>query len=132
MKVSQLTGVLLDYWAARADGQTAKILRAGEKLNRVRLNEDTCATLTPGYTDWWQPHYACTWFTAGPIVEREHLVVWPYRILDWQDRANGVPQDFAAKRIGMPEPEATGPSYLIAAMRCFVASRFGDTVPDEA
>ncbi|HEX7906797.1 MAG TPA: phage protein NinX family protein [Paraburkholderia sp.] len=122
MKTAELDGVLLDYWSARADGLTATILRAGEKLNGIRLDNDTCAALTPGFDDWWQPHHV-TWFTVGPIIERERIGTtfgkfgghWHALVLD------GI---FVSTTI-------TGPTPLIAAMRAYVRSKFGDEVPDD-
>jgi hypothetical protein len=122
MKTAELDGVLLDLWAARADGLTAKIMRAGERINRLRIDNDMCAALTPGFDDWWQPYYV-TWFTGGPIIEREKIGTtfgkfggqWHALVLDGISVSTTI----------------TGPTPLIAAMRAFVRSKFGDTVPDE-
>ncbi|SAL01599.1 hypothetical protein AWB80_08162 [Caballeronia pedi] len=122
MKVCELTGVLLDFWVARADGCTAKILRAGAKLNGVRLSNDTCAALTPGYSDWWQPHHV-TCFTMDPIIEREKIG------LNWHRGEWGAWVTSSCYESN--DPDQTGSTHLVAAARAFIASRFGDTVPDE-
>lgn len=126
MKVADLEGVLLDYWVARAQGWRLSRHTTLDCDKWVDAAGRLCGIL-PAQS--YQP--SKEWAHGGPIIEREHLVVWPYRLLDQEDRAAGVPQDFAAKRIGMPEAEAVGPSYLVAAMRAYVASRFGAEVPDE-
>lgn len=126
MKTAELDGVLLDYWTARADGhERVKILNAGERLNGVRVEQDTCAATTPGFSDWWQPYHADTWHNAGPLMQREKIGVtfgalggeWHALVL--KDGVLGI------------RHTTTGPTPTIAAMRAFVASRFGDTVPDE-
>lgn len=124
-RVADLTGAELALWVARVEGLEDPTIE-GTVCQYVHHEE-------PGDDGWWtdyKPHE--DWAIAGPIIEREHLVVWPYRILDQDDRADGVQQDYAAKRIGMLDPEGSGPSYLIAAMRAFVASKFGETVSEVA
>jgi hypothetical protein len=123
MKTAELDGVLLDYWTARADGRTAKIVRPGEKINRIMVDCDMCIALTPGYAKWWQPFHVY-WGSAGPIIEREHIGVtfgkfagqWHALVLDGHI---------------VPTPTMTGPTPMIAAMRAFVRMKFGDEVPDE-
>lgn len=122
MKVADLTGALLDYWVARAEGKLLCSEWDSSAVDGILIGtgEGDLEPFAPS-TDW--AH-------GGPIIEREHLVVWPYRLLDYEDRANGVQQDYAAKRIGMFDPQAIGSTYLIAAMRAYVAGRFGAEVPD--
>lgn len=122
MRTNELDGVLLDYWTARADGLTAKIVRAGEKLNGVRLDSDTCAALTPGFDNWWQPHHV-TCFTMESIIEREKIC------LNWHRGEWGAWMTSSCYESN--DPDQTGPTHLIAAARGFIASRLGDTVPDE-
>ena len=68
-------------------------------------------------------NYSTDWAQGGPIIEREKI------ILDiWGD-------EWLATRIEDPAiSEAIGPTPLIAAMRCYVASKLGDEVevPDES
>lgn len=61
-----------------------------------------------------QPEYSTDWAQGGPIIEREKMGVFPTH------------DGWAA---GMQ----SGPTLLIAAMRCYVASQFGDEVdvPEE-
>jgi hypothetical protein len=130
VKTAELDGVLLDYWTARADGLTAKIVRAGERLNGVRADGDVAAALTPGYADWWQPFHVY-WGSAGPIIEREKitLVAWTGGV--WQAFVGEMSVYIDESEPGYLEDEPTPTPPLVAAMRAFVASRFGDTVPDE-
>ena len=70
------------------------------------------------------------WAAAGPIIEREFITCgW-----DWNHEAGHM--GFAEKRNSVPPFHShrhTGPTILIAAMRCFVASRLGEEVdiPEE-
>lgn len=67
------------------------------------------------------PHfYSTDWAIGGPIIERERIDVLYEHDLRWI----AVPQ----KGI-----ESYGPTPLVAAMRCYVASVLGDTVdiPEE-
>lgn len=64
-------------------------------------------------------NYSTDWAQAGPIIEREGIALHLWSSDQW---------------IGdMGYWEAKGPTPIIAAMRCYVASKFGDIVdlPDE-
>ena len=72
----------------------------------------------------WEPegedrdYYSTDWSQGGPIIEREKLTVAPYQDGGWlcthpTDRWHG---------------NKSGPTPLIAAMRCYVASKLGDEV----
>lgn len=68
--------------------------------------------------------YSTKWEFGGPIIEREKIRVGP---------VNDSEGWFAYKYVGGGKPEYFGPTPLIAAMRCFVASKLGDEVeiPEE-
>ena len=57
------------------------------------------------------------WAQAGPIIEREKIAVWP-------DEEGGF---FASANEGAGK-DHYGPTLLIAAMRCYVASKLGDEI----
>jgi hypothetical protein len=69
--------------------------------------------------------YSRKWEAGGPIIERELIGVQPiyqgYTISHWS----------AVQEVG--EGRRNGPTPLIAAMRCYVASKLGDEVeiPEE-
>ena len=72
----------------------------------------------------WLPDYSTDWAAGGPIIERECITVeyagvWVGRC--WKDSD------------GDEQIEIEGATPLIAAMRCFVASKLGDEVeiPEE-
>jgi hypothetical protein len=62
------------------------------------------------------------WSQGGPIIEREGIGF-----------GFGVGIDSDQWEAGYTTPEETGPTPLIAAMRCYVASKLGDevNVPEE-
>lgn len=64
-----------------------------------------------GVPSWWSPD--TDWAQGGPIIERERIHVY------------AGPQWTAADK---PGRFFYGPTPLIAAMRCYVASRLGDKV----
>jgi hypothetical protein len=67
----------------------------------------------------WQP--STDWSQGGPIIEREGVSL----------EYSAQPEKWCA--CIMADQEVYGPTALIAAMRCYVASKLGDEVevPDE-
>lgn len=121
MKVSELTGALLDYWVARAEGWTIK--PAAPYAGMLYA--------TPERPDEWRWldmfQLSTSWAQGGPIIYRERIRLLP-SLLDDTWRAS-------YSRIGTPvkyELACDGPAPLVAAMRAYVASKYGDEVPDEA
>lgn len=64
----------------------------------------------------WTP--SSTWSQGGPIIEQEQISVWA-RGDEW------AAESFIPNHQGHEE---TGPTALIAAMRCYVASKLGNEV----
>lgn len=123
MKVAELTGTGLNYWVAKASCFDPVYQHEGAEGPRVCINR---------YIDHgelvsvplWTFKPSVDWSHGGQIVEREKINLecprgdqWHANI--WLGKGAGV---FA---VGF------GPTALIAAMRAYVASRFGDEVPDE-
>lgn len=106
IKVSEATDTVLDYLVAKAEGHNWR-------------NAPVCAQYAPANTTCWMPWSSSTdWSQGGPIIEREKIAVtWDTLFLCWrsQDKRNAA-------------LAFLGPTPLIAAMRCFVASRLGDEV----
>ena len=73
--------------------------------------------------DWWQP--STDWAQGGPIIEREKIGF----------KYTGTGLEFVAWVNGelCTAHDQYGPTPLIAAMRCYVASKLGDEVevPDD-
>ena len=66
-------------------------------------------------------YYSTIWTLGGPIIEREGITVRRYTDALWD------------ASMGRLDYIADGPTPLIAAMRCYVASKLGDEVeiPEE-
>lgn len=73
------------------------------------------------------PPYSTNWSQGGPIIEREKIELRYHNVI--------VAGIWYRDSIGKDNclHKATGPTPLVAAMRCYVASRLGDEVeiPDE-
>ena len=100
MKTSELTGAALD-WAV------AKI----EYTNPVTIGSSTLMVFKDVPFDY---HPSTNWAQGGVIIEREGISTWVFDDVTWKAEnpfTSGVDQVFE------------GSTPLIAAMRCFVASR---------
>lgn len=109
MKTSELTGAALNWAVAKCLGYEDRHFCSHDKHFR---DEDDY---------WFSP--VDDWAQAGPIIEREKIQL-EYRV--------GV--HWTATRVeGSAVCEVTGPTQLIAAMRCYVKSQFGDEIetPEE-
>ena len=62
------------------------------------------------------PEYSTDWAQGGPIIERERITI---RFWEGESAVDAYKWD---------TPSSTGPTPLIAAMRCYVASKLGDDV----
>ena len=127
MKTAELTGLALDWAVAQCEGYTGLHKIAGRRPHEPQLG------IWPprkeyGVMDLSELSYSTDWAQGGPIIEREWLeaVPWPNESDDnirWRATQHDTPVTTSQ----------TGPTPLIAAMRCYVASKLGDEVeiPDE-
>lgn len=120
MKVSKLTGAQLAEWVARANGW--KVEREG---NGLICWDDRGGVHSFGKYGY-RPDLSLA--QGGPIIERE-------RIDTSFGNEPGTWEAFVRPRYRYESFDGSdgagyGPSLLIAAMRAYVASKFGDEVPD--
>lgn len=126
MKVSELEGAKLDYWVAKAEGY---VMERAQDLQMVHRSDPMARILVgPGDSKYaYSP--STDWQQGGPIIERESISIMTAAELD------SSPRKWAAW-VGDPpfkqDEEFTGPTALIAAMRAYVASKFGEEAPDES
>ena len=108
MKVTELHGAALDWAVAKAEG----LLSFGYDTDGERF----WVVLSTGETEFFSPRLE--WAQGGPIIEREGIAIYLYGDGEWQ---------------AVLEKEYEGPTPLVAAMRCFVASKLGEEVevPEE-
>lgn len=109
MKTIDLTGAALDWAVAKCEG----FIQEGDEP--------------------WQPGqepfaFSTDWAQGGPIIAREGLCVQPYcglyeynPIVEWESFV-------MARCFENEHPHGVGPTPLIAAMRCYVAFKLGETV----
>lgn len=116
MKTNELIGSALDWAVAVADNLLPK---------HISLNTDLTHPLVLDGIQSYGPSFI--WSQGGPIIELEKITV-VFRIMRdgstnyW---ATTEPNDL---RTDYEPVGLDGPTPLIAAMRCFVASKLGDTI----
>jgi hypothetical protein len=118
-KVSELEGDLLDAAVAMAEGY--EVVLANEAAYGVRFAARGGSRGRPYFVI---DHYSTVWNDGGPIIDREQIGVWSERYDDsWMAAFNvEVGPNWNA------EHQSFGPTPLIAAMRAFVTSRYGEEV----
>jgi hypothetical protein len=107
IKTSELTGVALDWAVTKCE--------TGQPLDR---NGPFIVAFK----------YSTDWAQGGPIIERENINIETWHGA-WQAELEFLPDDDTHYRYG----KGAGPTPLIAAMRCYCASKLGHEVdvPDE-
>jgi hypothetical protein len=110
MKTNELTGVALDWAVAKckypelAWGSSIGIHHASHQIVIPHLPEPQC---------YWNP--STDWAQGGPIIERDEIdIAYCNPAAGWS--ATGF------------RNTKFGPTPLIAAMRCYVASKLGDDI----
>jgi hypothetical protein len=118
MRTSELTGAKLREWVARAQGWKVEI----DVDSLICFDESGTAHSFGefGYCP------DVNWAQGGPIIERERIN------LTWLEPSDEYPEAWSAQ-VSDAEPRAiaNGEIPLVAAMRAYCASKYGDTVPDE-
>jgi hypothetical protein len=119
IKTSELTGAALDWAVAKCEGR-------GYVMDETEYAPDG-RTYQRGTAQSGGPNYSSDWAQGGPIIEREGI-----SIVQQGDAAEWVASVYNHSEDDW-HLHTTGPIPLIAAMRCYVASKMGDTieVPEE-
>ncbi|MET3373331.1 hypothetical protein ABIC89_002393 [Variovorax boronicumulans] len=119
MKTADLSGVLLDYWVAKAEGYEPW---AGATIPKGEFMWKAPRAIS---TDigWVTHRFSQDWAHDGPIIERKRIALqWLEKTREWDARCDSASGSFTGYAL------ATAP--LVAAMRAYVTSEFGDEVPD--
>lgn len=109
MKTNELTGAALDWAVAKCEG-----LNPDESgLVEIGTFKGRAASVPIFYAP------SQNWAQGGPIIEREEINLWTEGYTAWEATSGGC--------------QEWGSTPLIAAMRCYVASKLGDEVdvPEE-
>lgn len=124
-KVAELEGIELDCWVARAEGNNLDDIKSvGE------MSPDHKLHLRDEWGSYRQFLPSSEWAHGGPIIERERLVVGPTETAgEWIAYAVGATiSDHGSDTLTGSNVYGVGPTPLIAAMRAYVASKFGAEV----
>lgn len=108
MKTSELTGAALDWAVAKCEHpEWWEMFVDMDTIHGLRMDDGN--DYTPS-TNWEQ---------GGPIIERERIATWGDGNLYWEAECGWA--------------WGKGPTPLVAAMRCYVASKLGDEIelPEE-
>ena len=112
VKTSEITGAALNWAVAKCEQIAGVNIREGyEGLLLVVDANDFGAPAT----------YSTDWSQGGPIIERGGLNLF-------QQKGLAAKDGHAWLAYNSEKLEQSGPTPLIAAMRCYVASKLGDTV----
>lgn len=117
MKTSELTGAALDWAVAKCETTASPAGMSGAEALLYR-SKATNAML-------YKPHaipYSTDWSQGGPIIDREKISIMEECNGTWMGSIGGCTD------LDMPLWQEHGPTPLIAAMRCYVASKLGDDV----
>ena len=106
-KVSLATGAVLDWMVAKCEGHMPLYKNAPHANLRNKLGNIW-------HLD--ELNYSTDWSQGGPIIEREGITL--------RNFIQGARWDAEIDDLALE----SGPTPLIAAMRCYVASKLGDTV----
>ena len=115
MKTSELTGAALDWAVAKCEGDDTLAVYFDEETGEPLCRDD--------WPDNQEFKPSTDWAQGGPIIEREGISI------DQRDNWSLVlacidaPMEHEENEIWV-----NGPTPLIAAMRCYVASKLGDEV----
>jgi len=119
MKTSELTGAALDWAVAMAEG-----FGTDQYMRRIDIRLDVrgkCSCLLiPINREYVQWHPSTDWVQGGPIIEREKIAA--------VYRAGEYWLAYTHENYQGRQADAYGPTPLIAAMRCYVASKLGNEV----
>lgn len=122
MKTSDLIGPALDWAVAKASGLIDKDYRVGPTGHTKVVVLSTGRSFDMRIGRYFEP--STDWSQGGPLVERVKIdIVWE----------EGQPHARMSQMVQVPRGVMSwcttkGPTPLIAAMRCLVASRLGDEV----
>lgn len=124
MKVSELSGTPLDYWVARAEGydpEKEQVILHVDGTCRIAYHEDDDPDSR------YNPSQS--WMWGGPIIERAKIdlksppnIDAPDEHIDWAASVDDRSVSYTV--------EWYGETPLLAAMRAYVASKFGKEVGD--
>jgi hypothetical protein len=121
IKTSELTGAALDWAVAKCEGHEIDSLMGGAVWYWLKCSLTGALEVVEVFTP------STDWSQGGPIIEREGIATSPHDTLGWAAFQSHTAID------GVIYKDYFGPTPLISAMRCYVASKLGSEVeiPEE-
>jgi Protein of unknown function (DUF2591) len=125
-KVCELEGALLDAAVAKAEGLKIRLFSERRQLPFWQAQGDR---KVPWYSI---PEYSRDWLYGGHLIERERIALIPPEPMvsvEIERAARMQPGPWLSWQWGDPARRMShGPKPLVAGMRSYVASRFGEEV----
>jgi len=109
IKTSELKGAALNWAVAKCEGHDAHIYGGFVRTTMQSVFGPEC-------------HYPTDWAQGGPIIEREYIE------LTTTNRRSAEIWEAIFPGRGEDSVVQYGPTPLIAAMRCYAASKLGDEI----
>ena len=126
-RVSELSGAWLDYWVARADGFMASQLEVREIQ---RSTEFHCVHKNRFGAVKGVQNYSSSWELGGPIIAREVIKLQPV-LPNGSNWYGTIMRGLVGSNLSEVQMHrGKGETPLVAAMRAYVASKFGEEVPE--
>jgi len=127
-KVAELEGALLDAAVALAGGLAVVYRSGGQPAFELPFDpEGPAHEFNVGEAMWRHFKPSTEWSDGGPIIERERIAIIEdgYRCTEWDAYVRGY---YSSDEGLAGDGSESGPTPLIAAMRAYVASKFGGEV----
>lgn len=106
LRTSNLQGPALDWAVAKCEPDDKSSIYFDESTGEPLCHDD--------WPDNQEFKPSINWSQGGPIIEQQGIALYLYGDYQWNAHVGGR--------------ESVGPTPLIAAMRCYAASRLGDEV----
>lgn len=119
VKTSELIGPSLDWAVAKCEGFSYTDKGGLNDFRHLRLYDRKDRPVSA----------SVNWSQGGPIIEREKIKLFPNVGGTWSAQIRHEENHpLVAHKVLAGWTNRAGPTPLIAAMRCYVASKLGDTV----
>lgn len=128
MKVSELSLPQLNAWVARAE-ETPFVMRNGFPCREEEFDPEIHCheSSLKEWKCWTRLNYSSEWDFGGPIIEREGFGICKF----YEPTDGPIPEGHEWCALWRDDSmRADGPTPLIAGMRLYVMSKFGEEVSE--
>lgn len=122
VKVSEASGLVLDLLVCKCTGLLDAYPRVEKQFAKLHAS-NTSKPIFP----------STNWAQGGPIIQRENIATSPLPYDLWRAYIPEGTRVLHGREMFNWKHKGSGPTPLIAAMRCYVSSKLGDEVeiPEE-